>query len=94
MKSRTRHRQTEQTNAAGGVFGRKIDVDWIDTRSSGRAVAPSANRLISKGAAAILGPCLFEWAGPALSAGRDRNVPAFSVCDRAGVAELFLAEAA
>jgi ABC-type branched-subunit amino acid transport system substrate-binding protein/tRNA A-37 threonylcarbamoyl transferase component Bud32 len=69
-----------EINAAGGVLGKKIDVDWIDTKSNVRSVGAAANALMSKDAVAIVGPCRFNEAGPALTAGRDRSVPAFSVC--------------
>jgi ABC-type branched-subunit amino acid transport system substrate-binding protein len=78
-----------EINRAGGVLGKKIGVDWIDTKSVGWTgtikpfrleVGPSTNELISKGAVAIVGSCLSSWARPALAASRDHSVPAFSVC--------------
>jgi ABC-type branched-subunit amino acid transport system substrate-binding protein/tRNA A-37 threonylcarbamoyl transferase component Bud32 len=69
-----------EINDAGGVLGKKIDVDWIDTKGSARVAGRSANRLITRGAVAIVGPCRFDWAGSTLLAGRDRSVPVFTIC--------------
>jgi ABC-type branched-subunit amino acid transport system substrate-binding protein/tRNA A-37 threonylcarbamoyl transferase component Bud32 len=77
-----------EINKAGGLLGKKIDVDWVDTKSfeqlPGTTVkfepGPTTNELISKGAAAIVGGCQFSWARPVLAASRDRSVPALSLC--------------
>jgi ABC-type branched-subunit amino acid transport system substrate-binding protein/tRNA A-37 threonylcarbamoyl transferase component Bud32 len=79
-----------EINKAGGLLGKKIDVDWVDDRSGGEVgggtkpvkfeVSPTASELISKGAVAIVADCIFHWARPALAASRDRNVPALSLC--------------
>jgi ABC-type branched-subunit amino acid transport system substrate-binding protein/tRNA A-37 threonylcarbamoyl transferase component Bud32 len=71
-----------EINRAGGVLGKKIDLDWIDTKltqSDLPAVVASANELISRGAAIIVGPCAFEWAG-ALAAARSHDLPGLSLC--------------
>ena len=78
-----------EINRAGGVLGKKINVDWIDTKSVGWTgtikpfrleVGPKTNELISKGAVAIVGACWPYWSGPALAASRDHSVPALSLC--------------
>ncbi len=78
-----------EINRAGGVLGKKIDVDWVDTKSfeqlpGTRTVkfepGPTTNELISKGAAAIIASCQFSGALPVLAASRDRSVPALSLC--------------
>jgi ABC-type branched-subunit amino acid transport system substrate-binding protein/tRNA A-37 threonylcarbamoyl transferase component Bud32 len=78
-----------EINKAGGLLGKKIDVDWVDTKSfeqlpGTRTVkfepGPTTNELISKGAAVIVGGCQFSWARPVLAASRDRSVPALSLC--------------
>ncbi len=78
-----------EINKSGGLLGKKIDVDWVDTKSfeplPGTTTAKfepglTVNELISKGAAAIVAGCQFSWARPVLAASRDRSVPALSLC--------------
>ena len=49
-----------QINAAGGVLGKKLEVQWIDTKSDKPTAATNAQELISKGAKVIIGTCDFE----------------------------------
>jgi branched-chain amino acid transport system substrate-binding protein len=70
----------EQINKAGGVLGRKIRVQWIDTKSDKPTAATNAEELIGKGAVAIIATCDFDFSFPAINAARARNVPGIALC--------------
>jgi len=69
-----------QINKAGGVLGRKINVQWIDTKSDKPTAATNAEELISKGAVAIIDTCDFDYSFPATNAARAHKVPAIALC--------------
>src|SRR2546422_6124860 len=48
-----------QINKAGGVLGKKLKVQWIDTKSDKPTAATNAEELIGKGAVAIVATCDF-----------------------------------
>ncbi len=69
-----------QINKAGGVLGKKITVQWIDTKSDKPTAATNAEELISKGAVAIIDTCDFDFSFPATNAARAHKVPAIALC--------------
>jgi branched-chain amino acid transport system substrate-binding protein len=69
-----------QINKAGGVLGKQIKVEWIDTKSDKPTAAANANELISKGAVAIVATCDFDFSFPAINAARAKNVPGIALC--------------
>jgi branched-chain amino acid transport system substrate-binding protein len=69
-----------QINKAGGVLGRKINVQWIDTKSDKPTAATNAEELISKGAVAIITTCDFDYSFPATNAAKAHKVPAIALC--------------
>jgi branched-chain amino acid transport system substrate-binding protein len=69
-----------QINKAGGVLGRKINVQWIDTKSDKALAATNAEELISKGAVAIIATCDFDFSFPAINAARGHKVPGIALC--------------
>jgi branched-chain amino acid transport system substrate-binding protein len=69
-----------QINKAGGVLGKQIKVEWIDTKSDKPTAAANANELISKGAVAIVATCDFDFSFPAINAARAKSVPGIALC--------------
>jgi branched-chain amino acid transport system substrate-binding protein len=69
-----------QINRAGGVLGRRINVQWIDTKSDKPTAATNAEELISKGAVAIIATCDFDFSFPAINAARAHKVPGIALC--------------
>ncbi len=70
----------EQINAAGGVLGKKLEVQWIDTKSDKPTAATNAQELISKGAKVIIGTCDFDFSFPAIQAAGAAKVPGIAFC--------------
>ncbi len=70
----------DQVNAAGGVLGKKISVQWIDTKSDKALAATNANELISKGAVAIIATCDFDYSFPAINAAKGKKIPGIALC--------------
>src|SRR5262245_63598912 len=69
-----------QINKAGGVLGRQIKVQWIDTKSDKPTAATNAEELISKGAVAIIATCDFDFSFPAINAAKAHKVPGIALC--------------
>jgi branched-chain amino acid transport system substrate-binding protein len=70
----------KQINKAGGVLGKQIKVEWIDTKTDKPTAAANAEELISKGAVAIIATCDFDYSFPAINAARSHNVPGIALC--------------
>jgi branched-chain amino acid transport system substrate-binding protein len=70
----------DEINKAGGVLGRKINVEWIDTKSDKGLAATNAQELIGKGAVVILATCDFDYSAPAIFAAKDKKVPGIALC--------------
>ena len=66
----------DQINKAGGVLGKQIKVEWIDTKSDKPTAATNAEELISKGAVAIIATCDFDFSFPATNAAARRRCSA------------------
>jgi branched-chain amino acid transport system substrate-binding protein len=69
-----------QINKKGGVLGKQIKVQWIDTKSHKPTAATNAEELISKGAVAIIATCDFDYSFPAINAARAHKVPGIALC--------------
>ncbi len=69
-----------QIDKAGGVLGKQIKVQWIDTKSDKPTAASNANELISKGAVVIIATCDFDFSFPAINAARGHKVPGIALC--------------
>jgi len=70
----------DQINEAGGVLGRPITTEWIDTKSDKALAATNAEELIDKGAVVIVTTCDFDYSFPATQAAGGREVPGLSLC--------------
>jgi branched-chain amino acid transport system substrate-binding protein len=70
----------EEINAEGGVLGRPIEVEWIDTKSDQPLAASNAAELIGRGAVAIIATCDFDYAFPAIQAAGSQEVPGIALC--------------
>lgn len=70
----------EEINKAGGVLGKKLRVQWIDTKSDKALAATNAEELISKGAVAIIATCDFDYSFPAINAARNHKVLGLALC--------------
>jgi branched-chain amino acid transport system substrate-binding protein len=70
----------DEINRAGGVLGKKIRVQWIDTKSDKALAATNAQELIGKGAVAIIATCDFDYSFPAINAARARKVLGLALC--------------
>src|SRR5919198_651678 len=69
-----------QINKAGGVLGKQIRVQWIDTKSDKPTAATNAEELISKGAVVIIATCDFDYSFPAINAAHQHKVPGIALC--------------
>jgi branched-chain amino acid transport system substrate-binding protein len=70
----------DQINEAGGVLGRPITTEWIDTKSDQPLAATNAEELINNGAVVIVTTCDFDYSFPATQAAGGREVPGLSLC--------------
>ncbi len=70
----------DEINAEGGVLGRPIEVQWIDTKSDQPLAATNAEELIDNGAIVIIATCDFDYSFPAVNAARGRDVPGIALC--------------
>src|SRR2546430_4217074 len=69
-----------QINKAGGVLGKKLKVQWIDTKSDKPTAATNAEELIGKGAVAIVATCDFDFSFPAINAAHQHKIPGIALC--------------
>lgn len=70
----------DEINAEGGVLGRQLTTEWIDTKSDQPLAATNAEELIDKGAIAIIATCDFDFSFPAIDAAGKRGVPGLALC--------------
>ena len=70
----------DQINKKGGVLGKQIKVQWIDTKSDKPTAASNAEELIGNGAVAIIATCDFDFSFPAINAARGHKVPGIALC--------------
>ena len=69
-----------QIDKAGGVLGKQIKVQWIDTKSDKPTAANNATELISKGAKFIIDTCDFDYSFPATNVAHQHKVPSLALC--------------
>jgi len=69
-----------QIDKAGGVLGKQLKVEWIDTKSDKPTAATNAEELIGKGAVAIVATCDFDYSFPAINAAHSHKVPGIALC--------------
>src|SRR3989475_2589852 len=69
-----------QIDKAGGVLGKQIKVQWIDTKSDKPTAAQNAEELIGKGAVVIIATCDFDFSFPAINAAHSHKVPGIALC--------------
>lgn len=70
----------DEINQAGGIAGRQVNVEWIDTKSDPALAKTNAEELLGKGAVAILATCDFDFGSPAAQAANDAGVIGISLC--------------
>ena len=70
----------KEINAEGGVLGRPIETEWIDTKSDQPLAASNAEELIGKGASVIIATCDFDFAFPAIDAATKAGIPGVALC--------------
>ena len=70
----------DEINKAGGVLGKQLRVQWIDTKSDKPTAATNAQELISKGAKVIIATCDFDFSFPAIQAAGAAKVPGIALC--------------
>jgi len=72
--------RAKEINEAGGVLGRQIKVEWIDTKSDRALSSTNAIELVDKGAVAIADTCDFDYGSPASIAAQQKGIPSISLC--------------
>ena len=70
----------EQINEEGGVLGRPLETQWIDTKSDQPQAATNAEELIGNGAVVIIATCDFDFSFPAIQAAGSASVPGIALC--------------
>ena len=70
----------EQINDEGGVLGRPLETQWIDTKSDQPQAATNAEELIGNGAVVIIATCDFDFSFPAIQAAGSAEVPGIALC--------------
>lgn len=48
----------EQVNANGGILGKQVQIEWLDTKGDVTEAINAYNRLYSEGVSALLGPVI------------------------------------
>jgi branched-chain amino acid transport system substrate-binding protein len=72
--------RVNEINKAGGVLGRQLKLDAVDTKSDKTLAASVATQLLAKGAVAIITTCDFDYGSPAAFQAQTKGVPAISIC--------------
>jgi branched-chain amino acid transport system substrate-binding protein len=70
----------EQINAEGGVLGRPLETQWIDSKSDQAQTATNAEELVGNGAVVVIATCDFDFSFPAIQAAGTSNVPGIALC--------------
>lgn len=70
--------EVDRVNKAGGINGRTIKLDVVDTASDTSAYASDAQRVISDGANVLMSSCDFDIASPAALVAEAQNMLNFS----------------
>jgi branched-chain amino acid transport system substrate-binding protein len=72
--------EVEKVNAAGGVNGQPIQVNFIDTETKFEAYAPSAQKVIDEGANVLIVTCDYDVSSPAALVAEAANVLNIAPC--------------
>lgn len=70
----------DEINKQGGVLGRKLTTQWIDTKTDKALAATNANELIARGAVVIIATCDFDYSFPAINAASRKKIPGLALC--------------
>ena len=72
--------EVEKVNAAGGVNGQPIQVNFIDTETKFEAYAPNAQKVIDEGANVLVVTCDYDVSSPAALVAEAANVLNIAPC--------------
>lgn len=72
--------EVEKVNAAGGVNGQPIAVEFIDTETAFERYAPAAEEVIANGANVLIVTCDYDVSAPAALVAEDRNILNLAPC--------------
>ena len=72
--------EVEKVNAAGGVNGQPIQVNFIDTETKFEAYAPNAQKVIDEGANVLIVTCDYDVSSPAALVAEAANVLNIAPC--------------
>ena len=72
--------EVEKVNAAGGVNGQPITVDFIDTETAFERYAPAAEEVIANGANVLIVTCDYDVSAPAALVAEGKNILNLAPC--------------
>lgn len=72
--------EADRINAAGGIGGKQIDLQVVDTGTKLDRYAPAAAELLGKGAQAMVVTCDYDVSSPAAQAAQTANVVTVAPC--------------
>lgn len=72
--------EVEKVNAAGGVNGQPITVEFIDTETAFERYAPAAEEVIAKGANVLIVTCDYDVSAPAALVAEGKNILNLAPC--------------
>lgn len=72
--------EVEKVNAAGGVNGQPIAVEFIDTETKFERYAPAAEEVIGKGANVLIVTCDYDTSSPASLVAEGKNILNLAPC--------------
>jgi branched-chain amino acid transport system substrate-binding protein len=72
--------EVEKVNAAGGVNGQPIKVNFIDTETKFEAYAPDAQKVIDDGANVLIVTCDYDVSSPAALVAESKNILNIAPC--------------
>ena len=72
--------EVEKVNAAGGVNGAPIEVNFIDTETKFEQYAPAAEKVISEGANVLIVTCDYDVSSPAALVAEGKNILNVAPC--------------
>jgi branched-chain amino acid transport system substrate-binding protein len=72
--------EVEKVNAAGGVNGQPITVEFIDTETAFERYAPAAEEVIGKGANVLIVTCDYDVSAPAALVAEGKNILNLAPC--------------
>jgi branched-chain amino acid transport system substrate-binding protein len=72
--------EVEKVNAAGGVNGQPIKVEFVDTETKFEAYAPAAEEVIGKGANVLIVTCDYDVSSPASLVAEGKNILNVAPC--------------